>query len=105
MTKRPREQCAVCSDPDRFQNWLADQRIRANQLSDHAKGLRVAGDDARSRNLAASVDSPDFKRTQAEMLLRYGQANAAAQQAMLLRGEADRLESLHSKCAAPQAIS
>lgn len=96
MTRHPfNPACQACADPERLQCWLADQRIHANELSERAKHRRVAGDDARKRNLAAPVSSPEFRQTQAEMLRLYGEANAAAQRAMFLRADADRVEEAH----------
>lgn len=87
--------CQACADPERLRCWLADQRITANELAEHAKHLRVAGDDARDRYRTTLVSSPAFRQVQAEMLRMYGAANAAAQQAMILRADADRVENAH----------
>lgn len=91
--------CAACADPERLRCWLADQRITANELSERAKHLRVAGDDARDRYNATPAGSPEFRQAQAEMLRLYGEANAAAQQAMILRADADRVEAAHPEVA------
>jgi hypothetical protein len=88
--------CQACADPDALANWLADQRILAAELAEHAKHLRVAGDDARQRyNATPAADVKAFKAAQNEMLGLYGEANAAAQHALIISADADRVEAAH----------
>lgn len=88
--------CQACADPDALAHWLADQRIRASDLAEHAKHLRVAGDDARQRYAATPVDDVKaFAAAQNEMLGLYGEANAVAQRALIISAHTDRVEAAH----------
>lgn len=88
--------CQACNDPEALACWLADRRIRAGELSERAKHLRVAGDDARQRYFGTPVDDVKaFAAVQNEMLRLYGDANAVAQRALIISGDADRVEAAH----------
>lgn len=106
--------CRACADPVRLAGWLVAQRARADALFAEAAELRAAGEATRRRLIAASVaaimagpqqDTADRRRErdalQMEAIQLCGLANANAQSALIIRGDADRVEAAHPAPARP----
>lgn len=105
--------CVACADPVRLVAWLAGRRERADAHAQQALEFRGAAAEVRERLIAASVaavlgdpqqDTADRIRgrddLERERLRLCGEANAHAQQALLIRTHADRVEAAH-----PQAVT
>ena len=90
--------CRACTDPEQLIAWLAHERARAAELGDAARQLRAAGEEAGRRHLAATIAGEPHQTLvalQNEHLGLCATANAYAQRALLIRGEADRVEAAH----------
>ncbi|MFF4417035.1 hypothetical protein ACFYY8_31325 [Streptosporangium sp. NPDC001559] len=108
--------CQACADPARLATWLAGQRARADALFVEAAEFRAAGETLKRRLIAASAaaimdgpqrDTParsqERDALQQEAIRLCGLANAAAQTALIICGDADRVEAAHPAPAADAA--
>jgi hypothetical protein len=87
--------CIACNEPEKFRQYVAEDRAALDKQAARAGAHREAGEAAREEHRQAAVGTPEFAETQQRMLYELGAANGLAQGVMMQRAHLDRVVAAH----------